>query len=198
MSALLQAPPAIHISPHISFGLQSLCKQSPAPAYWSHAAHGLPDQATQPFAALGLPAVQNHQHPGAWDHEKQQQLAQPFRFRQIEVRNNGIHNLHLVDVRFSTAVPALPHTFALADDHQLSQQAAKSLRRSTAASDSLRHSSTETGTTDGIQSRASASEAHQRAELTEEQQRLKGVLLGPGQQYQVTLALHCGDGPPRK
>ena len=203
ISSLLQGPPELSIIPHVSFGLQELCpeekkkQQQPNPTFWSDAALGLPHQAMRPFAALGVPGGTPHQTS---DEEEDLQLRQLYRFRHIVIRNRGARDVYLVDVRLSDLLPALPHTFAVLDDHQLTQDRSK-FRTGSAAM------------TSEVADRAQASQIQQQQHFGSSQQQssdqqreqsekkspgVRAVLLSPGHEYQVTVALHCGDGFYRK
>lgn len=205
IASLLQGPAELSIIPHVSFGLQQLHheqkkkqQQQPNSSFWSGAALGLPDQAMQPFAALGVPGGTPHQTPD--DELQDLRLQQPYRFRHIVIRNRGAHDVHLVDVRLSHLLPALPHTFAVLDDHQLSQNKGQ-LKQVSAVStgqttEEPAASQNEQQTYLGNSQQQSAVQQSDESERTNPG--VKAVLLSPGHEYQVTVALHCGDGSYRK
>ena len=206
IASLLQGPPELSIIPHVSFGLQQLHheekkkqqQQQPNSSFWSGAALGLPDQAMQPFAALGVPGGTPHQT--ADDELEDLQLQQPYRFRHIVIRNRGAHDVHLVDVRLSHLLPALSHTFAVLDDHQLSKNKRKlkqvSAVRTGQTAEETAASQHQQQNYLGNGQRQSAVQQSEESEKTNPG--VKAVLLSPGHEYQVTVALHCGDGSYRK
>lgn len=205
MPSLLQGPPELLINPHVSFGLQQLYPepqqpQQPNTSFWSATALGLPKQARQPFAALGVTPVTVSQ-PSDEDKEEALPLHQPYHFRQIVIRNRGTYDVLLIDVRLSNSLPALPHTFAVLDDYALSQ--AKD-RCKGARTDKHNHAHHLSGADHSSQSYADVTVETQKPghEPTAQSEMItpssKGVLLSPGHEYQVTVALHCSDGPYRK
>ena len=204
---LLQGPPELSTNPHISFGLQQLYPelvQQSNPSVWSEAALELPKQAVQPFAALGVTPAMPRQHSSE-DEEDFPKREQPYHFRQIVIRNKSAQDVHLVDVRLSEILPALPHTFAVLDDHQLTQgkkayctkNAVKTGHGDGAEEKSPHGSSQESLSTKSQPTQSDQSQQSGHADQMRHDSP-KAVLLSPGNEYQVTVALHCRDGPYRK
>lgn len=201
--ALLQGPPELLINPHVSFGLQQLypvSQQQPNPSFWSAAALGLPDQATHPFAALGASPVIPSQL-SVEEEEGSLQVHQPYHFRQIVIKNRGTYDMLLVDVQLSRVLPALPNTFAVLDDHHISQFKTQhpvdipaSQNKSFKIGGSTHSSPPRSHMTD--QEQQSGQQSSQQSE--KKSPTCQGVLLSPGHEYQITVALHCCDGSYRK
>lgn len=203
---LLQGPPDLSINPHISFGLQQLYPelvQQSDPSVWSEDALGLPKQAVQPFAALGVTPAMPRRHSSK-DEEDSPKPEQPYHFRQIVIRNRSAQDVHLVDVRLSEILPALPHTFAVLDDHQLTQgkkayhtEIAVKTGHGNGEEEKSPHGSTQESLSTNSQQKQS-DQSQQSGHVDQKIDSPKGVLLSPGHEYQVTIALHCRDGPYRK